>query len=47
MSSPKAKLSFITMALMKERSLPAPVPTRPPIESIEDAICSASLVVVP
>ena len=32
---------------MNERSLPAPVPMRPPIESIDVAICSASLVVVP
>ena len=33
-SSPKARLSFITTALMKVRSLPAPVPSAPPIESI-------------
>ena len=37
----------MTIAWMKLRSDPAPVPIAPPIESIALAICSADLVVVP
>ena len=43
MSRPKAKLSFITTALMNVRSLPAPVPTRRRSSRSSVAICSASL----
>ena len=42
-----SRLSFITTALMNVRSVPAPAPIAPPIESIVLAICSAVFVVVP
>ena len=42
-SKPTPKLSFMTTTLAKLRSLPAPAPSSPPIESIVSAICCGRL----